>query len=99
MRNTQASGEILRSNKRLHRTLGSERGSRTNSDTSRQIPARVIDAANDALPATGSAMKFANIRPAKIHARKLCHVAAHIQKLVRASGLLCVGRACHHFLK
>jgi hypothetical protein len=46
-----------------------------------------------------SAMKFANVRPAKIHARKLCHVAAHIQKLVRASGLLCVGRACHHFLK
>src|SRR5262249_35686219 len=28
-------------------------GSRTNSNTSRQIPARVIDAANDALPATG----------------------------------------------
>ena len=33
--------------------LASGRGSRTNSNTSRQIPARVIDAAYDALPAAG----------------------------------------------
>src|SRR6059058_5664662 len=38
-------------------TLRSGRGSRTNSNTSRQIPARVIDAACDTLPA--SAPKFA----------------------------------------
>src|SRR5215510_12682173 len=52
MRNTQESGQILRSKKRSRRTLRSGRGSRTNSNTSRQIPARVIDAAYDALPAT-----------------------------------------------
>ena len=34
-------------------TLRSGRGSRTNSNTSRQIPARVIDAAYDTLPAAG----------------------------------------------
>src|SRR6516162_4814856 len=44
MRNTQESGQILRSKKRPRRTLRSGRGSRTNSNTSRQIPARVIDA-------------------------------------------------------
>src|SRR5262249_6755608 len=33
--------------------LGSGRGSRTNSNTSRQIPARVIDAAYDTLPTAG----------------------------------------------
>src|SRR5499427_1845354 len=53
MRNTQESGQILRSKKRPRRTLRSGRGSRTNSDTSRQIPARVIDAAYDTLPAAG----------------------------------------------
>src|SRR5262249_13774346 len=53
MRNTQESGQILRSKKRPRRTLRSGRGSRTNSNTSRQIPARVIDAAYDALAATG----------------------------------------------
>src|SRR6516165_835882 len=52
MRNTQESGQILRSKKRPRRTLRSGRGSRTNSNTSRQIPARVIDAAYDARPAT-----------------------------------------------
>src|SRR6516162_8909860 len=53
MRNTQESGQILRSKKRRRRTLRSGRGSRTNSNTSRQIPARVIDAAYDTLPAAG----------------------------------------------
>ena len=50
MRNTPESGQISRSKKRPRRTLG--RGSRTNSNTSRQIPARVIDAAYDTLPAS-----------------------------------------------
>src|SRR6516162_1517190 len=53
MRSTQDSGQILRSKKRPRRTLRSGRGSRTNSNTSRQIPARVIDAAYDTLPAAG----------------------------------------------
>src|SRR5262249_9986983 len=53
MRNTQESGQILRSKKRPRRTLRSGRGSRTNSNTSRQIPAPVIDAAYDTLPAAG----------------------------------------------
>src|SRR5262245_39323419 len=53
MRSTQESGQILRSKKRPRRTLRSGRGSRTNSNTSRQIPARVIDAAYDTLPAAG----------------------------------------------
>src|SRR6516164_5364595 len=44
MLNTQGSGQILRSKKRPRGTLRSGRGSRTNSNTSRQIPARVIDA-------------------------------------------------------
>src|SRR5262249_27701990 len=47
MRSTQESGQILRSKKRPRRTLRSGRGSRTNSNTSRQIPAPVIDAAYD----------------------------------------------------
>src|SRR5215813_3639517 len=47
MRNTQGSGQILRSKKRPRRTIRSGRGSRTNSNTSRQIPARVIDAGYD----------------------------------------------------
>src|SRR5262249_1148844 len=53
MRSTQESGQILRSKKRPRRTLRSGRGSRTNSNTSRQIPARVIDAAYDTPPAAG----------------------------------------------
>src|SRR5215510_8368763 len=53
MRSTQESGQILRSKKRPRRTLRSGRGSRTNSNTSRQIPARVIDAAYDTLPTAG----------------------------------------------
>src|SRR5262249_4119105 len=52
MRNTQESGQILRSKKRPRRTLRSGRGSRINSNTSRQIPARVIDSAYDNLPAS-----------------------------------------------
>src|SRR5215471_4579569 len=47
MRNTQESGQRLRSKKRPRRTIRSGRGSRTNSNTSRQIPARVIDAGYD----------------------------------------------------
>src|SRR5215831_11000774 len=47
MQNTEESGQILRSKKRRRRTLRSGRGSRTNSNTSRQIPAPVIDAAYD----------------------------------------------------
>src|SRR6478672_4265414 len=43
MRNTRKSGQILRSKKRPRRTLRSGRGSRTNSNTSHQIPARVIE--------------------------------------------------------
>src|SRR5262249_7604383 len=52
MRNTQESGQTLRSKKRPRRTLRSGRGSRTNFNISRQIPARVIDAAYDTLPAS-----------------------------------------------
>src|SRR6267142_1603836 len=44
MRNTRKSGQILRSKKRPRPALRSGRGSRTNSNTSRQIPARVIEA-------------------------------------------------------
>src|SRR6202022_4472144 len=44
MRNTRKSGQILRSKKRPRPTRRSGRGSRTNSNTSRQIPARVIEA-------------------------------------------------------
>src|SRR6266481_8704890 len=44
MRNTRKSGQILRSKKRPRPTLRSGRGSRTNSNTSRQLPARVIEA-------------------------------------------------------
>ena len=44
-------------------TLRSGRGSRTNSNTSRQIPARVIDAAYDTLPAPASAPKRASQPP------------------------------------
>src|SRR5260370_24329295 len=49
MRNTRKSSRILRSKKRPRPTLRSGRGSRTNSNTSRQIPARVIDPAYDTL--------------------------------------------------
>src|SRR5262245_25898869 len=44
MRNTRKSGQILRSRKRPRPTGRSGRGSRTNSNTSHQIPARVIEA-------------------------------------------------------
>src|SRR5216684_4047089 len=44
MRNTRKSGQILRSKKRPHPTLRNGRGSRTNSNTSYQIQARVIEA-------------------------------------------------------
>src|SRR5262249_10269603 len=44
MRNTRKSGQRLRSKKRPHPTLRSGRGSRTNSNTSYQIQARVIEA-------------------------------------------------------
>src|ERR1700692_857095 len=44
MRNTRKSGQILRSKKSARPTLRSGRGSWTNSNTSRQIPARVIEA-------------------------------------------------------
>src|SRR5262245_64373938 len=44
MRNTRKSGQILRSRKRPRPTGRSGRGSRANSNTSHQIPARVIEA-------------------------------------------------------
>ena len=44
MRNTRESGQILRAKKRPRLTLRSGRESRANSNTSRQIPARVIEA-------------------------------------------------------
>src|SRR4029450_8957479 len=50
MRNTQESGQILRSKKRPRRTLRSGSGSRTNSNTSRQIPARVIEPSDQLFP-------------------------------------------------
>src|SRR5665647_3042782 len=43
MRNTRKSGQILWSKKRSRPTLRSGRGSRTNSNTSHQIPAQVIE--------------------------------------------------------
>src|SRR6266404_2554775 len=45
MPNTRKFGQILQSKKHSRPTLRSGRGSRTNSNTSRQIPARVINAA------------------------------------------------------
>src|SRR6266511_915913 len=50
MRNSRKSGQILRSKKRPRRTLRSGRGSRTNSNTSRQIPARVIEPSDQLFP-------------------------------------------------
>src|SRR5260221_12524822 len=44
MRNTRKSGQVLRSKKRPRPTPRSGRGSRTISNTSHQIPARVIEA-------------------------------------------------------
>src|ERR1019366_7312152 len=44
MRNTRKSGQILWSKKRPRPTRRSGRGSRTNFNTSHQIPARVIEA-------------------------------------------------------
>src|SRR3954468_4554774 len=44
MRNTRKSGQILWSKKRPRPTPRRGRGSRTNSNTSHQIPARVIEA-------------------------------------------------------
>src|SRR5258708_30835919 len=44
MRNARKSGQILRSKKRPRPALRSGRGSRTNFNTSHQIPARVIEA-------------------------------------------------------
>src|SRR5260370_41971098 len=44
MRNTRESGQILRSKKRLHPTIRNGRGSRTNSNTSQQIQAPLIEA-------------------------------------------------------
>src|ERR1700724_902291 len=44
MRNTRKSGQILRSKKRPRPTPRSGRRSRTSSNTSHQIPARVIEA-------------------------------------------------------
>src|SRR6266511_653050 len=44
MRNTRKSGQILRSKKRPRPTLRTGRGNRTNSNTSHQIPAPVIEA-------------------------------------------------------
>src|SRR5262249_33125911 len=46
MRNMRKSGQRLRSKKRPRPTLGNGRGSRTNSNTSHQNPARVIEAEN-----------------------------------------------------
>src|SRR5258705_6161934 len=43
MRNTRKSGQILRSKRRSRPTLRSGKGNRTNSNTSHQIPARVIE--------------------------------------------------------
>src|SRR5271166_6604761 len=47
MQNTRKSGQTLRLRKRRRPTLRIGRGSRTNSSTSHQIPARVIDAGGD----------------------------------------------------
>src|SRR6478752_10478449 len=55
MRNTRKSGQRLRSKKRPHPTLRSGRGSRTNSNTSRQIPARVIEADSPSVVVYGGA--------------------------------------------
>src|SRR6266436_3027405 len=55
MRNTRKSGQILRSKKRPHPTLRSGRGSRTNSNTSYQIQARVIEADSPSVVVYGGA--------------------------------------------
>src|SRR6266853_3437144 len=62
MRSTQRLGRISRSKKRPHPTLRSGRGSRTNSNTSRQIPARVIEA--DSVRAISRPL--ASTRPARL---------------------------------
>src|SRR3989442_1346741 len=54
MRNTRKSGQILRSKKRPHPTLRSGRASRTNSNTSHQIQAPVIEASRDSEKGLGS---------------------------------------------
>src|SRR5260221_5931754 len=55
MRNTRKSGQILRSKKRPHPTLRSGRGSRTNSNTSYRIQARVIEADSPSVVGYGGA--------------------------------------------
>src|SRR6266849_2174453 len=55
MRNTRKSGQILRSKKRPHPTLRSGRGSRTNSNTSYRIQARVIEADSPSVVVYGGA--------------------------------------------
>src|SRR6516162_7594389 len=55
MRNTRKSGQRLRSKKRPHPTLRSGRGSRTNSNTSYRIQARVIEADSPSVVVYGGA--------------------------------------------
>src|SRR5208283_2489051 len=63
MPNTRKSGQTLRLKKRPRPTLRSGRGSRTNSNTSHQIPARAIeaDSAFDQSPSKGLAHGDRNI--------------------------------------
>src|SRR6266404_9605963 len=55
MRNTRKSGQILRSKKRPHPTVRSGRGSRTNSNSSYRIQARVIEADSPSVVVYGGA--------------------------------------------
>src|SRR5262245_15558282 len=94
MRNTQESGQISQSKKRPRRTLRSGRGSRTNSNTSRQIPARVIDAAYDTLPPTDLNRPADYFRPELFVGQKSRDVIIHARSKMqlgrsdRGSGLL-----------
>src|SRR5262249_50102665 len=69
MPNTRKSGQILRSKKHSRPTLRSGRGSRTNSNTSHQIPAQVIEADSThavSVPAPRSAQPSNPVGPAAV---------------------------------
>src|SRR6266540_3639484 len=92
MRNTRKSGQILRSKKRPQPTLRSGRGSRTNSNTSYQIQARVIEADSPSavvyggadMPLTGPIPEARTVREktARLKALRLAKEAADLETRV-----------------
>src|SRR5215472_3808880 len=61
MRNTRKFGQILKSKKRPRPTLRSGRGSQINSNTSHQIPVRVIKAENARAVSMPTPVRFFNL--------------------------------------